>query len=504
VPSSRILRLARALVAAACAGVFVGYVVCAARLVGFAWDWSPDEGLFLDGARRLLIEPAGLYARTWSPAPAAYGPGLPALLAPLAGLGMRMLPAARLLALAWTAAAAIAVYLLARPAGALGALAAAALSLAAFDLTSFSMLVRPDGPSLALWLFAASALLPARLERGADRLDSRRTIVGATLLLLGTLTKITVVLHGAPLVLGWLLVDRRSALRLGAALALAGAAVVLALQWATAGGYLWVNGGWALHGTQPGLRALILSYSLERMWAHLAVAAAALALAVAAGRGPAARRDPSLLLVAGALLIVPLLSKYGASWNYMLPLLPALAVAAARWGALAAGERPQRRLAAAAALAGVAALLATTRGFPLPTPLDERTAAAFYAFVDEHTRRSGGPILALRPELAYFVVGQAVETEGSSFSALAQHGAPGCDRVLERLRLGVYTLVVRLHELPRQGGYVEALAARYVHAGGCNLSFYFGTTPVHLFTRRDLPLYMAPPPATRCGGPSGS
>jgi hypothetical protein len=94
--------------------------------------------------------------------------------------------------------------------------------------------------------------------------------------------------------------------------------------------------------------------------------------------------------------------------------------------------------------------------------------------------------------------------EGSCFSALAERGAPGSDRVLRRLQNGVYTLLVRLHELPPRGGYVEAVTARYVHAGGCNLSFYFGTTAVHLFTRRDLPLYFVPQPGTRCGGPSGS
>ena len=59
-----------------------------------------------------------------------------------------------------------------------------------------------------------------------------------------------------------------------------------------------------------------------------------------------------------------------------------------------------------------------------------------------------------------------------------------------------------MHDLPTSGGYREALDRGYRHAGGCNLSFYFGTVAVHLFTRRDLPLVMVPPEGTRCGGPA--
>ncbi len=65
-----------------------------------------------------------------------------------------------------------------------------------------------------LWLWAAVALLPRRLERGADRLTPTRAIGGSALLLAAVLTKPTAVLHGALLVLGWPLVDIRSALAL--------------------------------------------------------------------------------------------------------------------------------------------------------------------------------------------------------------------------------------------------------------------------------------------------
>jgi hypothetical protein len=175
-----------------------------------------------------------------------------------------------------------------------------------------------------------------------------------------------------------------------------------------------------------------------------------------------------------------------------------------RWLSRALPENaPGPRGAIGPALAAAAAIaLVATRPFPLPTELDRRTADAFYAFVKEHTRRSGGPILAMRPELAYFVVGQPVEMEGSTFVRLARHNVAGSDRLLQGLRDGRYTLLVELHALPETGGYAEAAERNYVHAGGCNLSFYFATAAVHLFTRRDLPLYFTPPADTRCGGPA--
>jgi 4-amino-4-deoxy-L-arabinose transferase-like glycosyltransferase len=487
--------------------VFALFTRSALELADYPWDWSPDEGLYLDWGRRLVNDPGSLYARTFVPYPAAYGPGLPMLLAPLAGLGARMLAGARLLALGWSFAWAFAVYLLVRRGGGrVAGIAAAALSLAAFDVSFWSMLVRPDGPALALWLLAAVALLPARLERGADRLDKGRLAVGGALVLAAALTKPTAVVHAAPLVLGWLLVERRSALRLTLLLAALGLAALGLLQLATHGGFLWLQRVWSLHGTQAGLREIILRYSLARMWPYAAFAALAFVFALVATRSARALlTDSAWLLLLGGLLVVPLLSKYGASWNYLVPVVPALVVLACRWLALAhPPASPGPRGAIGPVLAAATGLaLAATRPFPLPTALDRRTADAFYGFVQEHTRRTGGPILATRPELAYFVVGQEVEMEGSGFAALASHQAPGTERVLERLREGRYTLLVELHELPETGGYREAAAAHYVHAGGCNLSFYLFTTAVHLFTRRDLPLYMAPPAGTRCGGPAG-
>ena len=276
-------RLLAGVVVAISLAVLVLFAVRASVLVAYPWDWSPDEGLFLDWGRRMVSDPASLHARTFVPYPSAYGPGFPALLAPLVPLGDRMLAGARVLALGWTLAWSTAVYLLVRrSAGPLGGLAAAALALAAQDVSFWSMLVRPDGPMLALWLFAAVALLPARLERGGDRLSPGRIAAGSVLLVLAVIVKSTAVVHGAPLVLGWLAVDRRSALRLLAGVGGLGLAALLLLQLATDGGFLWLLRVWSYHGTQPGLREAILLHSLGRMWPYLAVAAAAFLVAARA------------------------------------------------------------------------------------------------------------------------------------------------------------------------------------------------------------------------------
>jgi hypothetical protein len=498
--------LAAASIAASVA-VLLLFADGARALVAFPWDWSPDEGLFLDWARRTVTDPASLYARSFVPYPSAYGPGFPTLLAPLTGLGDRVLAGARVLALAWTLVGAAAVYgLVRRSAGPLVGLAAAALSLAALDVSFWSMLVRPDGPMLTLWLLAALALLPARLERGADRLGAARMAAGSVLLVAAVVMKPTAVVHGAPLVLGWLAVDRRSALRLFATMGGLGLLALGLLQLATDGGYLWLQGVWKYHGTLDGLREAILVHSFGLMWPYLACAAAA---CVVAARGPSGvrglLRESGWLLVLGVPLVYPMLTKFGASWNYLVPAVPALAVLTGRLLATeteAAGASPARAALAPFLTAAVALALAVLRPFPLPSELDRRSADTFYGFVREHTRRSGGPIFATRPELAYFLVGQPVEMEGSCFAPLAKNHAPGTELVLQRLRAGRYTLLVELHEMPDSGGYREAIAQNYVHAGGCNLSFYFGTVPVHLFTRRDLPMYMVPPAGTRCGGPA--
>jgi hypothetical protein len=502
-PRARPLLLVATAAAVLCSSLVLAlYIGRAASLVAYPWDWSPDEGLYLDHARRLVDRTAPLHPRSFVPFPSAYGPLLPLSLAPAVALLAQPLAGARVLALAWALAGALAVFVLARRGAPPAlALAAAALALAPFDLSFWHLLVRPDGPMLALLLLAALPLLPRRLERGSDRLSTARLAAGTALLLAAVLAKPTGAVHGAPLVLAWLLVDRRSAVRLALALGAAGLAALLALQWATGGGFLWVQRVWGYHEAQAGLPGVIASVFLARAWPLLL--ACALALASTGRGGRDALRDGGVVLLLAAAAVLPLTRKYGASWNYLVPSLPALAVLAARWWAKGADGRALRAAAGAASLGAIALALALTREFPLPSPEDARTAGALYGFVREHTSETGGPILAVRPELAYFVVGQPVEMEGSGFRSLARGGAPGTEVVLERLREARYSLVVLTWPLPDAGGYEEALARSYGLAGGCKLGYYFGEVTVNLLPRRDAFRPMRPLAGTRCGSAPG-
>lgn len=479
--------------AAACAAallVVLAYALRARVLLEYPWDWSPDEGLYLDYGRRALEDPGSLYPRQAVPFPSAYGPLVPALMAPLVRLP-HPLWAARLVALAWTALGAAAVAeLLRRRAGLRWAAAGVALYLTPFDLSFWHALVRVDGPMIALWLSAAVPLLPRSLARGADALSRGRLAAGAALLLAAVLFKPTAALHGAPLVLGWFLVDRRSAWRLLATTGAAGLAALLALQVATAGGFLWVNRLWALHPAVPGLALNNLALYVRFTAPVLALALAALLAGAAAGHRP--WREPALLLLAGGLAVVPLLGKQGAWCNYLLPLYAGTVVAAGAW-ASRLGPWP-------AAGASVLALgLAATRTFPLPTALDESTARAFYGFTQEVQRRSGGPLLVARPDLVYFLAGQSAEIEGSSFVHLARGAAPGTETVLRGLEQRRYALVVWTWPLPDSREWTSALHRGYERVGDCRLGFFYGAASHStLAVRRDLAVRFAPPPGTRC------
>jgi len=315
-------------------------------------------------------------------------------------------------------------------------------------------------------------------------------------------------------VVGYWVVSRRGALRLWGALLLTMVATLGLLQWATDGGFLWVAGLWSAHASLPGLGRDIIVFFLERAWpvAALCVVAAL----VARERWRALATDPSLLLLLGCVLVVPAMSKHGASWNYALPALPALAVIGGRWFGLGLAPREpgdgasdrggsRLRLSAAAALVSAVALgLTLHQSFPLPTPKDEHAARTFYGYVRGYVDRWGGPIVATRPDYAYVLVRQPVEIEGSSFMHLAAAGLPGTERVRERLQRAEYTLVLETWPYPESGGYREAIARSYVHAGGCLMKFYFGAVTVHAFSRHDIREGLVPPPGTTfCGGPSG-
>ena len=477
--------------------VLLAYLVKAGALLAYPWDWSPDEGLYLDHARRLVEAPATLHGHSFVPFPSAYGPVLLLLIAPAISVAGDALFHARLVALGWTLVITVTVYVLARQkAPPLLALAAAALSLVPFDLTFWHMLVRPDGPMLAFLLLAAIPLLPAAVARGADRLSPARIGIGAALLLAAVLAKATAVVHAAPLVLGWLLVDRRGGVRLALVVGVAGLATLGLVQWLTHGGFLWVNRVWSYHPTQPLLPVYVLGAFLLAAWPLLALWLATL---VAAPDRRAALRDGATLLLLGAVIVLPLTAKSGASWNYLVPAIPFLAVATAR--AWAAGDTRiglPRATAGAGLLAVVALALVVARPFPAPTPSDERTARAFYTYVADVARQAGSPILAMRPEFAYFHVGQPVEMEDPSFIYLARGGAPGSEIVEQRLAEARYGLVIWMWPLPDTGSYRASTELHYARAGECRLGYYFGTVAATVLSRRDLHPPPFPQDGARC------
>jgi hypothetical protein len=496
-PIFRHLRLAAAVfTAGASLLAILVYVAHAWELVRYPWDWSPDEGLHLDFARRLLDAPGSLYNERGVPVPAIYGPLYPALLAPVVRLA-NPLAAARVLTLVFTLLGALAVgALIRRRAGLLWASAGAALYLAVFDIASWFMLVRVDTPLLALWLWSAVLLLPRELQVGADQLSRGRIAGGTALLLAATLVKPTAAVHGLPLVLGWFLVDRRSAWRLIAALAVSGSATVALLQTATGGGFVDAMLVWRLHGREPGLLARILTDFTSRSWPVLLLA---LVSALAAGLAKARPLgEPVWLMLAGGLLILPLASKAGACWNYLLPLYAALVVAAACWAAqaLAAGRDWQPMM--PAGIAALALALATTQTFPLPTTFDETAARTFYGFVQTFHRKLGGPFLVSRPELVNFLVGQNSEIEGYGFAHLASHHAPAARDVLASLEQARYTLVVETWLLPQQPEWQSALRRNYRPLGACRLGSYFTGYDARLYARRGLPVEFTPPAGVRC------
>jgi hypothetical protein len=496
-PIRRHLRLAAAVFAASASLlVILVYVAYAWELVGYPWDWSPDEGLYLDFARRLLDAPGSLYNDRGVPLPAMYGPLFPVLLAPVVRLA-NPLAGARFLTLAFTLLGALAVgALIRRRAGVLWATAGAALYLASFDIASWFMLVRVDTPLLALWLWSAVLLLPRELQSGADRLSRRRIAGGTALLLAASLVKPTAVVHGLPLVLGWFLVDRRSAWRLTATMAVSGLATFALLQAATGGDFLSANLLWRRHGSEPGLVIKILTDFTLRSWPVLLLA---LVSALAAGFAKAGLlREPVWLLLAGGLLILPMASKAGACWNYLLPLYAALVVAVACWTARAlSGGRDWQPV----GLAGMAALslaLVATQTFPMPTTFDETAARTLYGFAQAFHRRIGGPFLVSSPDLVYFLVGQPTEIEGTSFRELANSDAPAAREVLARLEQARYTLVVETWSLPPKPEWQSALRRNYRPLGVCRLGTYFTGYDARLYARRGLPVEFTPPAGVRC------
>lgn len=472
----------------------------ARSLVRYRWDWSPEEGLFLDYARRLIEDPASLYPLGRAvPMPDFYGPGLPALLAgPVRWLD-HPLPAARVLACAWSLLAALAMFRLVRPVSSRRlALLTAALPFAPFGLSFWWLIVRPDGLLVALWLWSAVALGPARLERDASVLSRRRLAAGCALTILACLTKPTAVALGAPLVLGWWFVDRDSFRRCVIALVACGSLTLAALGFLTSGGYLWVMTLWRTHPASVEPFALNLAFFAKVTAPLLAFTAAGAAWSLKRGGRPA--RDPAVLLLAGGAAMVPALAKVGTMVNTLLPLACALAVAGGRWWGRRAGSGPQRPSWAALGLGALAAALMVARQpFPKPGPRASLAAETFYGSLDALVRAKGGPIIAIRPEYAYFAVGEPVEIEGSSFSFLLHGQVPGTRVVLERIEAGAYTLAVLtpafVLPVPELAG---ALERRYVPIGACRLQYFYGPMPVVVLAPKGSRDRFAVPPGSGC------
>jgi hypothetical protein len=458
----------------------------ASVLVGYSWDWAPDEGLALDYARRVVEAPGTLYGRDLIPFPAAYTPLLPLLLAPVVRFTDDPLAGARALAVAWTAAAALGVFLLVRRrSGVALGLVGVALMLAPRDFSMWFLLVRVDGLMIALWLGAAVVLLPARLEPGTEELSGARLWTGTALLLASVLTKPTAIIHGAPLVLGWFMVSRRSAWRLTGAMLAGGLAALALLQLATRGGFLWTMRLWGVHPWHPGLLARLVSMFVTAHGPVLLLGVMAIALAWRRKERPL--RDGAWLLVLGGLAVVPMLGKGGAWTNYLLPLYVALVTLACR---LWPGTPPLAVL--VPAVLGLALL---ARPFPLPTPADAETSTAFYSFV----RDRGRPILATRPDYAYFLVRQPVEAEGSGLPYLVAARVPGTEQLLERVRRRHYRLIVALpYFWPNEPAFETALSEGYEIAGTCTLGFFYGQSEFVLLVPRGDGVRLTPSPGARC------
>jgi len=196
------------------------------------------------------------------------------------------------------------------------------------------------------------------------------------------------------------------------------------------------------------------------------------------------------------------MTKVGAGWNYLLPFWCAAIVFGARgWsGQETRLAGPLGLETVGAVAAGVVALtLAAAKPFNLPDPVDETTSSVFYDYVQDYGRKVGRPILATRPDYAYFLLGQPVEIEGSSYLYLDRARLPGTEKVEERLLRKEYGLVIRLpFYVPNGEHLAEALEAGYRDVGACWLRHFYGSLGFVMSVPRESPLVFAPPPGSRC------
>jgi len=493
-----ILRIARVATIAASIAALIVILAQSGAILGYPFDWGPDEGLPHDFAERLRHDPASLYPEGRVPFPEVYGPLLPVL---LAGMSEEpSLAAGRGLAALWTLLGSVAAYrIVRRSAGPLFGLVGALGCLHPFSIMSWSLMTRSDGLMLSLWLWSGVFLLPRELRRGVDRLDSRRLFLGGLLLFLSCLSKITGIFHGLPLVLVWVLVDFRSFTRLAGLLGGLGALWVGSMQTLTHGSYVHVLTSWTQHGHSIEQARQILGFSVTSGASGLLTLTITVLLA-GTTRVPV-HRAPAWILVAGGLVVVPLLTKYGAAFNYTLPLLAGIGVLIAQAAARLAPRRPAAAAVIIAATAGSFLVAPQPR---IPTAEDRRTADFFYS----QTRgiNPNLPILALTPDWLYVVRGQPVEIEGSSLAPAAALGSPEARTILARLQQARYGLVVLVPEFwPKGAEYRMALTLNYRLWGACRLGFFNGTGYAQMiFVPKGLNVPFNPPVGTRCAADPSS
>jgi hypothetical protein len=477
------------------------FVIHAVQIAMYPWDWDPGEWGALDGAHRLWQAPSTLFpTNSVVPIPQTYGPLLPILLLPIALLTQNPYFYARLLMLAWTALAAIAAYrLVRRQASRTIALLSVALVVAPFNQSFWYLLVRVDGPMIALWLWSAVFALPPRLQRGAGVLSWRQAWLAGALLACAAITKAPAVLFAGAIIAGWMFVNPRSALRLAAAMALVTGSLVLILQVLTGGGFLSIIALQRLHPYHALQITWLIRESLGFNWESIALWSMALALSLA--RRDGSWRDGAWLLWAAGPLVVPLLGKEGAVFNYLLPFFAGQAVLIGRLlggregtqsqVGLSNARQPWSRVAlprfASAAMVG---LIALSHPFPLPNETDRLTAKTFFAFV----RTRGAPILAAHPECAYREVGQPIEVEHTDFNPYFRAGLGGTREVVRKLASQSYRLLIgNQHDMTFTG-------APYRPIGLCDLRFYYGLERFILLVPRDesQPGSLPSVPGARC------
>jgi hypothetical protein len=299
------------------------------------------------------------------------------------------------------------------------------------------------------------------------------------------------VLHGAPLLLVWALVDVRSLLKLGAATVALGVAVAGALDLATHGGFLESNRLWLGQGQVPGQLAQYGRLFVETH-APLMLAVAVLAV-VAWRRGAHPLRDPTWALYVAGAVGLAMLGKFGAWTSYLLLWVVAHAVLVGRLG--------RGRETLALGLASLAILAAIAR-FQFPVPTAQNRASA--AFVAGFVRARGGPILASKLESLYAAVGQDEEIESDGLVFLMRAHAPGIERIFARLGERHYrTVVVHPHGLPLVA--MRVLASQYSLVGICDIGFWHATYRYALWVPRDeaAKIDFAPPPDAACARAPG-